>query len=95
MMETTEISNHINELCEILWGFISHLDRVRHTKKPAAVDKVLRVSHAIAQLSGAYLKAVEAQALYQEVPELRERLATLQAHQRNGHGTLTDRAEAD
>jgi hypothetical protein len=91
MMEITDPCNWINELAAIHWAFIQDLERVRqHRKRP--VDKLLRVAHCLAQVSASYLKVIEAQAVYQEVPELRERLATLQAHQRNGHDPVTDRA---
>src|SRR5262245_50570826 len=67
----TDIPNHTAELCEMLWGFRQDLDRVRHQKRKPSVEKVLRVVHAVAQLSGAYLKAVEFRSVYDELPELK------------------------
>lgn len=84
MPETPETSNRITALADILWGFIQDLERVRHQKRKPSVDKVLRVAHAVSQLSAAYLKVAEADVVFREVPDLQERIRQLAAST-NGH----------
>jgi len=59
---------------------------VRHLKRKPSVEKLLRVAHAVAQLSGAYLKAAEAEAVMATVPELKAQVQQLLTESRNGHG---------
>jgi hypothetical protein len=80
MPDEPGIPNRTAELCDILWGFILDLDRVRHLKKRPSLDQRLRVVHALSQLSGAYLKAAE-------VSDLTARVAALEAAMAERNGT--------
>jgi hypothetical protein len=78
------IPNRTAALAEILWGFIQDMDKVRHWKRKPSLDKLLRVAHAVSQLSGAYVKVTEAG----EIAALEARLAAVEAllqGSTNGH----------
>jgi hypothetical protein len=85
--------NRTTELCEILWGYIQDFERVRHLKKRPSLDKLLRVAHAVSQLTGAYLKAAEAEAVLGSVPALQAQVQELLRESRNGHGHPAAHAE--
>ena len=90
MPEDRETLKRTAELCEILWGFILDLERVRHVKRRPSLEKLLRVAHAVSQLSGAYLKAAEADAVLASVPTLQAQVQQLLAESRNGHGRTAE-----
>jgi hypothetical protein len=48
---------------------------VRHLKRRPSLEKLLRVAHAVSQLSGAYMKAIESISL----AEFDKRLTALEA----------------
>jgi hypothetical protein len=72
MPDEPEIPNRTAELREILWHFVEDLERIRHLRRKPSLDKLLRVVHAVSQLSGAYLRAAE-------VSDLTARVAALEA----------------
>jgi hypothetical protein len=76
----------IAELADILWAHIRGLDQVRLLKRPPSLDRRLKVAHALGQLSAAYLKVVEADAVMAAVPTLQAQVQQLLAESRNGHG---------
>ena len=83
--DESENPNRIAELGEILWAHIRDLDRVRFLKRPPSLDRRLKVAHALGQLSAAYLKVMEADAVMATVPTLQEQVHQLQREARNGH----------
>jgi hypothetical protein len=76
----------IAELADILWGHIQELDKYRFMKKRQPLDRKLKIAHAVSQLSAAYLKVVEADAVMAAVPTLQAQVQQLLAESRNGHG---------
>jgi hypothetical protein len=85
--------NRIAELAEILWGHIRELDRYRFMKKRQPLDRKLKIAHAVSQLSAAYLKVVEADAVMASVPTLQAQVKQLLAESRNGPGHPAATAE--
>src|SRR5688572_152328 len=86
MLDESKNPNRTAELCDIMWWHIKDLDQVRLLKKRPSLERRLRVVHALAQLSGAYLKVVEADAVMAAVPTLQAQVQQLLAESRNGHG---------
>jgi hypothetical protein len=80
----TENPHRITALCGILWGHILDLDAVRSQRKRPSLERRLKVAHAVSQLSGAYLKAAEADAVLNAVPALQEQVQELLRASRNG-----------
>jgi hypothetical protein len=94
MPDNAENSSRIAELSDILWGHIKDLDQVRFLKKRPSLERRLRVVHALSQLSAAYLKVVEVDAVLEAVPALQAQVQHLrqlvaESHHGNGHPTPT------
>jgi hypothetical protein len=95
MPDNTENPRRIAELSGILWAHIQDLDQVRLLKRRPSLERRLRVVHALSQLSAAYLKVVEVDAVLEAVPALQaqvQHLRQLVAESRNGHGHPTPTA---
>jgi hypothetical protein len=90
--ETQESVNRIKRLADILWGFIEDLERTGHLIRKPTVEKALRISHAISQLSAAYLKVAEAEVVMATVPELKAQVRQLM-ESRNVHGQAAERTD--
>jgi len=88
-----ENHNRIAELADILWGHIQELDRYRFMKKRQPLDCKLKIAHAVSQLSAAYLKVVEADAVMAAVPTLQAQVHQLLRESRNGHSHPAASAE--
>jgi hypothetical protein len=93
MRGVTADPNRTKELGEILWAYIEEFERVRHLRKRPSVDKMIRVSHAVSQLAGMYLKVVETDAALRTVPELQAQVQELIRASRNGHRHTTALAD--
>ena len=81
-----ENPNRIEALGEIIWGHIVDLDRTRFQRKRPSLEMRIKVGHAVGQLSAAYLRVVEADAVMAAVPTLQAQVQQLLAESRNGHG---------
>ena len=86
MLDESKNPNRTTELCDILWWHIKDLDQVRLLKKRPSLERRLKVVHALAQLSGAYLKVVEADAVMAAVPTLQAQVQQLLAESRHRYG---------
>ena len=95
MADEAEKTQRIAELADILWAHIRDLDQVRRLKRRPSLERRLKVAHAIGQLSAAYLKVAEADAVMAEVPTLKTQVQQLLAESRNGHGHAPATAHRD
>jgi len=77
----------------ILWTLIREVeDRVFEPQaEPLMLDDLLRIAHAMAQLSGSYLKVCEVATLEQGMQDMEALVQSLQAS-RNGNGHITPTA---
>jgi hypothetical protein len=86
MPDDREIPNRTVELGEIVWRCILDLERVYHLRKRPSLERRLKVAHAMAQLSGAYLKVAEAADLSARLAQLEAVVEGLRHHEgSNGH----------
>jgi hypothetical protein len=95
MRGVTADPNRTKELGEILWAYIEEFERIRHLRKRPSVDKMIRVSHAVSQLAGMYLKVVETDAALRTIPELQAQVQDLIRASRNGQSPPAAFADID